>query len=85
MFLLSIIAPNKAWSGFFTTRPAFKYLERQSGAILLAASQVNAVTGSGEKEAIGELQRAVALVQHHDAVTGTNHGPVDSDYRKRLW
>ena len=76
---------HRTWTGFLTTRPAFKFFERQSNAILLAASQVNAAMETSNKEVIGELQRAVSLVQHHDAITGTNYGPVDIDYRKRLW
>ncbi len=38
--------PHSFWSGYFTSRPAFKFHERQSNALLLAAKQAITMAGS---------------------------------------
>ncbi|KAL2347102.1 hypothetical protein Fmac_001102 [Flemingia macrophylla] len=64
---------NAYWTGYFTSRPALK------------ARQLEYFKG---KSALGpktdSLAEALAIVQHHDAVTGTEKQHVAHDYAKRL-
>ena len=76
--------PHAYWTGYYTSRPSYKFHERQSNGLLQAAKQINAIMGSGRKAEVMELQNAVAVAQHHDAVTGTAKEAVDADYHLRL-
>jgi hypothetical protein len=60
------------WTGYFTSRTAFKRLERVASSFLLAARQIEsmpthtaAIKGS-EKQPSYELDDALGVVQHHD-------------------
>ena len=72
------------WTGYFSTRPATKRLVRAASAALAAARQLEAVVGiaRGGGATTTPLARAVALMQHHDAITGTDKIHVNQDYRK---
>ena len=83
------------WTGYFASRPALKLDIRKSGALLAAAKQLAALdelSSSGSESspssswaaALDELEEAVALGQHHDAVTGTSQQHVACDYAARL-
>lgn len=92
--------PTCVWTGFFTSRPALKRNIRRAGGDLAAARQLAArsvVEGLGVMEGRGgglgsdawaapldALAEAVALGQHHDAVTGTSQQHVANDYAARL-
>ena len=53
--------------------------------ILQACNQVESFVGDiGMKESSDYLRRAMAVNQHHDAVTGTEKQHVANDYAKRL-
>ncbi|KAF5957251.1 hypothetical protein HYC85_004476 [Camellia sinensis] len=70
---------NAYWTGFFTSRPALKgYVRMMSGYYLFfrGRSETGPTTNS--------LADALATVQHHDAVTGTEKQHVADDYAKRL-
>ncbi len=77
------------WTGYFTSRPALKRLERVGSALLQAARQVHALFRlpsdpyHGEK-AIDTLERGVAIAQHHDGVSGTSKQHVAYDYAKKI-
>ncbi len=84
------------WSGYFTSRPTLKYYQRYSSNYLQTARQLQAwaylkpdpkpsiswspLNGQG----LNPLSAAVALVSHHDAVTGTARQHVTNDYAKHL-
>ena len=74
------------WTGFFISRPTLKYFERKSNNFLQASKQVFALLGdqSNGKAELYSLQRAMATMQHHDAVTGTEKQHVADDYAKLL-
>jgi hypothetical protein len=77
------------WTGYFTSRAAFKRLERVASSFLLAARQIAAVPTStvvsGENdEPLYELDDALGVAQHHDAVSGTGKQHVADDYSKRV-
>jgi hypothetical protein len=80
------------WTGYFTSRTAFKRLERVASSFLLAARQIESmpigthsavITGS-EEQPLFELDDALGVVQHHDAVSGTAKQHVADDYSKRV-
>jgi len=87
---------NAYWTGYFTSRVAVKGLVRKSGRFLQAirrlATQVawdqtsTFVKNSFAQvdKAIYALEEAMAIAQHHDAVTGTSKLAVADDYKYRL-
>jgi hypothetical protein len=80
------------WTGYFTSRTAFKRLERVASSFLLAARQIEsmptrthtAVMKGSEEQPLYELDDALGVVQHHDAVSGTAKQHVADDYSKRV-
>ena len=81
--------PHAYWTGYFTSRPALKRLERIGSSFLLAARQIESllVLSGYHRTATGALLRledAVGIAQHHDAVSGTSKQHVADDYRRRI-
>ncbi|OQR68526.1 lysosomal alpha-mannosidase-like [Tropilaelaps mercedesae] len=74
-------SPHAYWTGYFTSRPAFKYLDRLMNNWFQAAKQLSAMAGLGSKRLV-RLRRALAIAQHHDAVTGTAKQHVNNDYTR---
>ena len=63
--------PHAYWSGYFSSRAALKGMIRQSNSLLQACKQVHALYGGKvDDERLLVAKRAVAVNQHHDAVTG---------------
>ncbi|KAM9685358.1 LOW QUALITY PROTEIN: lysosomal alpha-mannosidase-like [Trichechus inunguis] len=82
--------PHKFWTGFFSSRPALKRYERLSYNFLQVCNQLEAVTGpvaNAGPYGVGDstpLREAMAVLQHHDAVSGTSRQHVADDYARRL-
>uniref|UniRef100_A0ACD5UGW4 Uncharacterized protein n=1 Tax=Avena sativa TaxID=4498 RepID=A0ACD5UGW4_AVESA len=77
--------PNSYWTGYFTSRPALKQYVRLMSGYYLAARQLEFFKGrSNLGVTTDSLADALALAQHHDAVTGTEKQHVANDYAKRL-
>ncbi|XP_070572085.1 lysosomal alpha-mannosidase-like isoform X2 [Ptychodera flava] len=74
--------PNSYWTGFYTSRPALKLYAREASKILQTCKQLGALSGVDVNSAF--LKDAVSIVQHHDAITGTEKQHVADDYAKRL-
>ena len=80
------------WTGYFTSRTAFKRLERVGSSFLLAARQIESmnrggIVGMGDctcMQPLYDLEDAIGVSQHHDAVSGTAKQHVANDYAKRL-
>ncbi|KAK6912903.1 Glycoside hydrolase family 38, N-terminal domain [Dillenia turbinata] len=76
---------NAYWTGYFTSRPAFKGYVRVLSGYYLAARQLEFFEG---RNTLGPntdaLADALAIAQHHDAVSGTQRQHVAADYAKRL-
>ncbi|KAG9337365.1 hypothetical protein JZ751_028785 [Albula glossodonta] len=78
------------WTGYFTSRPALKRYERISNSLLQVCNQLEVLGGpSSKKGPHGDgdsetLRKAMAVAQHHDAVSGTEKQHVADDYAKRL-
>ena len=83
-------------AGYFTSRATSKGWIREATAYLQAARQLEVFTAasrpSGEASDGGfskgastdSLEEAVSLLQHHDAITGTEKQHVADDYHLRL-
>ena len=76
--------PHAYWTGYFTSRPTFKGLVRQTSHLLQACKQIQAVTVRRRSNVLYQFQRSQAIGQHHDAVTGTAKQHVNNDYVLRL-
>ena len=92
--------PHGYWTGYFTSRPALKRFERYSNNILQVTRQLNAFSNSQLRNTIYILSKsiflfsikfillnigeAMAIAQHHDAVSGTEKQHVAFDYAQRL-
>lgn len=75
------------WSGFYTSKPAQKLLIRQHEARLKSLEILNALYPSLTKEIAPSLElgrNTSALLQHHDAITGTSFPPAFDDYNFKL-
>ncbi|KAG5454581.1 Lysosomal alpha-mannosidase [Clonorchis sinensis] len=73
------------WVGFYTSRPAFKAYVRQGSALLTAVEQLNVLLlGNAKSTPIDYLRRELSILQHHDAITGTEKQYVANDYVRRL-
>ncbi len=76
---------NSFWTGYFTSRPALKYYVKQASNFLQTVRRIGALTNYDDK---GQLQasfeRAMGVLQHHDAVSGTERQHVTNDYVKTL-
>ncbi|XP_068103489.1 alpha-mannosidase 2 isoform X2 [Hyperolius riggenbachi] len=87
------------WSGYFTSRPFYKRLERvmeshlRSAEILYSLaivqsqrnSKLSAFPSSEHYKLLTEARRNLGLFQHHDAITGTAKDWVVVDYGTRLY
>ncbi|CAB9518020.1 Lysosomal alpha-mannosidase [Seminavis robusta] len=82
--------PHCFWTGYFTSRAAFKKLERVGSSFLMAARQIEALLdpsfhkSKAEEKPLYDLEDAMGVVQHHDAVSGTAKQHVSNDYSKRV-
>ncbi|WCJ40236.1 Alpha-mannosidase [Euphorbia peplus] len=76
---------NAYWTGYFSSRPALKRYVRMMSGYYLAARQLEFFKGrSNTWPNTDSLADAMAIAQHHDAVTGTEKQHVANDYAKRL-
>lgn len=91
--------PHCYWAGYYSSRPTHKGAIRAASAYLAAARQLQATacvanvcknTGKTQmsswngQDPLDALDDAVALMQHHDAITGTAKQHVANDYAMRL-
>ncbi|KAF5738117.1 lysosomal alpha-mannosidase isoform X2 [Tripterygium wilfordii] len=76
---------NDYWTGFFTSRPAFKRYVRMLSGYYLATRQLEFLAG---RRSTGHntfpLGDALGIAQHHDAISGTAKQLTTNDYTKRL-
>ncbi|CAK9186898.1 unnamed protein product [Ilex paraguariensis] len=73
------------WTGYFTSRPALKGYVRMISGYYLAARQLEFFMGRRKSgPTTDSLADALAVAQHHDAVSGTEQQHVAYDYAKRL-
>ena len=85
--------PHQYWTGYFTSRPTLKAFIRRGGEFLRAAKSLAAIVSLQNSRAdgavpwegaFGPLTEAMAIAQHHDAVSGTAKQHVTDDYAARI-
>ncbi|XP_030387439.1 lysosomal alpha-mannosidase-like isoform X2 [Scaptodrosophila lebanonensis] len=79
--------PHAYWTGYFTSRPTLKRYERDGNHFLQVCKQLSAL--APKKAAPFEphltfMRETMGIMQHHDAVTGTEKQKVALDYAKRM-
>lgn len=74
------------WTGYFTSRPTIKRFEREGNNFLQVCKQLYALADLGpeDKVDLNVLREAMGVMQHHDAVTGTEQQHVAYDYARLL-
>lgn len=76
------------WTGFFTSRPTQKRFERDGNHILQVAKQLSVLADlSSEQQTkdLDYLRQIMGVMQHHDAITGTEKQEVSNDYDRLLY
>merc|ERR1719422_1986443 len=86
------------WSGYFTTRPFWKNMDRvlegylRAGEIFFSMAWAQMEYIGSDKtavaemcmEGLGEARRSLSLFQHHDGITGTAKDHVVIDYGNKM-
>ena len=82
---------NHYWSGYYTSRPFYKEMDRELRANLRTAEilfSLARIQDTKQMEGMYDLlvysRRNAALFQHHDGVTGTAKTFVNDDYGERM-
>jgi alpha-mannosidase len=86
------------WSGYYTTRPYMKILDRELEANLRSAEILYTIALNAAKQSTRDIKlyetyfeklvkarRNLGLFQHHDAITGTSKSFVMKDYALKLF
>ncbi|XP_078576535.1 lysosomal alpha-mannosidase-like [Branchiostoma floridae x Branchiostoma japonicum] len=80
--------PHSFWSGYFTSRPAIKGYVRECNNFLQVCKQLEVIAGplpfTNGGLSSQKFREAMAVAQHHDAVSGTEKQHVAYDYAMRL-
>lgn len=79
--------PHAYWTGYFSSRPTIKRFERIGNHFLQVCKQLSATAKVQEahfEPHLNMLRRAMGVMQHHDAVTGTEKQHVAADYSRLL-
>ncbi|XP_062127967.1 lysosomal alpha-mannosidase isoform X3 [Drosophila sulfurigaster albostrigata] len=79
--------PHAYWTGYFTSRPTLKRFERDGNHFLQVCKQLSALAPQQSAEFdphLNFMRETMGIMQHHDAVTGTEKEKVALDYAKRL-
>ena len=83
------------WSGYFTSRPFYKHMDRSLQSYLRSADLVYSLASWNAKvtdkkwsglelyDSLVDARRALSLFQHHDGVTGTARDDVVVDYAEK--
>ena len=76
--------PHAYWSGYFTSRPSSKFMIRQTEKLYKIFGQLSLLNEEGGS-GLTLLEETVGMVQHHDAVTGTEKQAVADNYHSRMF
>lgn len=73
------------WTGYYTSRPTLKRYERVSNHFLQICKQLTYVNNTPQfLSRLSCLREVMGVMQHHDAVTGTEKQKVAYDYERQL-
>ncbi|XP_017876463.1 lysosomal alpha-mannosidase isoform X1 [Ceratina calcarata] len=74
------------WTGYFSSRPAIKFFERMGNNLLQVSKQLSVLMQlKGSEKQLESFREAMGVMQHHDAVTGTEKQLVAYDYARLLF
>ncbi|XP_058821189.1 lysosomal alpha-mannosidase-like isoform X1 [Topomyia yanbarensis] len=80
--------PHAYWTGYFTSRPTSKRYERIGNHFLQVCKQLTAIalssTDESYQENLAHLREVIGVMQHHDAITGTEKQHVADDYARMI-
>ncbi|XP_046734873.1 lysosomal alpha-mannosidase isoform X4 [Diprion similis] len=77
--------PHTYWSGYYSSRPTIKFYERMGNNYLQISKQLSALTNISSSETyLNPFREAMGVLQHHDAITGTEKQQVAEDYARIL-
>ncbi|XP_058452835.1 lysosomal alpha-mannosidase-like [Malaya genurostris] len=80
--------PHAYWTGYFTSRPTSKRYERMGNHFLQVCKQLTALALPSADESYQEnlthLREVIGVMQHHDAITGTEKQHVADDYARMI-
>ncbi|EDX04287.1 GD22382 [Drosophila simulans] len=79
---------NSFWTGFFTSRPTQKRFERDGNHMLQIAKQLSVLanlTSEQHNKDLDYLRQVMGVMQHHDAITGTEKQAVSDDYDRMMY
>ncbi|XP_034129779.1 lysosomal alpha-mannosidase-like isoform X3 [Drosophila guanche] len=79
---------NSFWTGYYTSRPTQKRFERDGNHMLQTAKQLSVfadLKSEQQKEDLDYLRQIMGIMQHHDAITGTEKQAVSNDYDRLLY
>ena len=77
--------PHAYWTGYFVSRPALKYMVRDTNNLLQVCKQMQVFSKQSSEDAkVTKLREVMGVLQHHDAVSGTAKQHVTFDYAQRL-
>ncbi|XP_022651208.1 lysosomal alpha-mannosidase-like isoform X2 [Varroa jacobsoni] len=72
--------PHAYWTGYFTSRPNFKFFSREQNGFLQACRQLEVFGRTRSNQKHMDLARALGVIQHHDGISGTEKQHVVEDY-----
>ncbi|XP_051165377.1 lysosomal alpha-mannosidase-like [Leptopilina boulardi] len=72
------------WTGYYTSRPTIKFYERMGNNFLQVVKQLLVLNNEPNKKELNRFRRAMGILQHHDAITGTERQHVADDYSRIL-
>ncbi|XP_017155089.2 lysosomal alpha-mannosidase-like isoform X2 [Drosophila miranda] len=76
------------WTGYYTSRPTQKRFERDGNHMLQTVKQLSVFAGLSSKQQkkdLDYLRQIMGVMQHHDAITGTEKQEVSNDYDRLLY
>ncbi|XP_034247479.1 lysosomal alpha-mannosidase-like isoform X2 [Thrips palmi] len=78
--------PHAYWTGYYTSRPTIKYFERLGNNFLQVCKNLYALADLGPEDMadLDSMREAMGVMQHHDAITGTEKQHVADDYARLL-
>ncbi|XP_011498322.1 PREDICTED: lysosomal alpha-mannosidase [Ceratosolen solmsi marchali] len=76
--------PHSFWTGYFTSRPTLKFFERMGNSFLQIVKQLLVLTNQPDLDELELFREAMGIMQHHDAITGTEKQHVAADYARIL-
>ncbi|XP_002133316.2 lysosomal alpha-mannosidase [Drosophila pseudoobscura] len=80
--------PNSFWTGFYTSRPTQKRFERDGNHLLQTVKQLSVfakLSSDQQNKDLDYLRQIMGVMQHHDAITGTERQAVSDDYDRLMY